>query len=114
MFVSKYRNETLDELFEVERNQKYGEIYQLECHLKTLNTCLGYLDDNSNDIQTPILLKIKGATKENWKLGKNGLSGRVYLYDKRENDFNEQESLKDNCIQSFSNLSERLEIYLYQ
>ena len=110
---SDKKNEDLDTVFNVNRSGKYDEINSCECTLKTLGACLGYIDDNGSDIQTPLILTITDAKEKNWELGKNGLSGRVFLYDERENDFNDENSQNEDYSQVFSSLKERIENYLY-
>jgi len=68
-------NPDFENQFKIKRNGKYNLAFSAECDLEELSTCLKYIDANDN-FKTPFELKVNELT---FTLGKNGLSGRVFI-----------------------------------
>ncbi len=77
-----------EEEFKIERTGIYDLIFRAKCTKEDLHECLKYIDKDDN-FKTPLELKVDGVL---FKLGKNGISGRVFLYRKEENKWNIKQS----------------------
>ena len=98
----------LDKEFKIERTGIYGLIFRAKCTKGDLYECLKYID-KYDKFKTPLELEVDGVL---FKLGKNGLSGRVFLYRKEEEEWNEKQSYKSFFPQEFIELRLRILNYL--
>jgi len=94
--------------FKIERTGIYGLIFRAKCTKEGLHECLKYIDKDDN-FKTPLELNVDGVL---FKLGKNGLSGRVFLYRKEENEWNMKQSNRSFFPQEFIEIRIRIVKYL--
>ena len=97
-----------EEEFKIERTGIYDLIFRAKCTKDNLHECLKYIDKDDN-FKTPLDLNVDGVL---FKLGKNGLSGRVFLYRKEENEWNMKQSNRSFFPQEFIEIRIRIVKYL--
>lgn len=94
--------------FKIERTNTYNGVFRAKCTKENLHNCLKYIDKDDNFI-TPLELNVDNVL---FKLGKNGLSGRVFLYRKEEDKWNKKQSFKSFFPQEFIEIRIRILKYL--
>lgn len=111
--IKDYRKIELEKKWDIVREEPYDEIRRLTVPRNELNPALTYLDKAHLDYKTPLELVIVEAEFQHlFKLGKNGLSGRTFLYRKEEEEWNKQQSFAFDYPQTMLELEYRIEIYL--
>jgi hypothetical protein len=102
------RNVELEKEFKIKRSGKNSLAYSAECNLDGLSSLLKYIDVNDN-FKTPFRLKVNNITL---LLGKDGLSGRVFIDSYNEKEFNLEMSNFHSPPQEFIELRTRICYYL--